>query len=138
MLLDYQGKRLRHSGERQIEAARQRLTHLSGSPFLRSPLRPIQEKRLLLENQGKRLLHGQARRIETERQHLARLAASMDAMSPFRVLARGYSITQKDSGAVVSTIEQVAVGEDLKVRLQDGVLSCTTQRKEKLEWKRKR
>ena len=64
-------------------------------------------------------------------QRLGRIAASLDALSPFRVLSRGYSIAQNEDGAVLSTIDQVTVGDSLRVRLSDGTLTCTAQGKEK-------
>lgn len=46
--------------------------------------------------------------------------ARLDAMSPLRVLERGYSITQTAEGNVVSRRDQVAIGDELRIRLADG------------------
>lgn len=57
---------------------------VQGSPFLHSPLRSIQEKRLLLDYHQQRLAHGMERQVQQARQNIGRLAASLDALSPFR------------------------------------------------------
>jgi len=46
--------------------------------------------------------------------------ASLDALSPLSVLKRGYSITQKSSGEVVSDAGQVSVGDKLDIRVAKG------------------
>ena len=68
---------------------------------------------------------------------MGRLAASLDALSPCKVLSRGYTITQKDDGTVVSTIEQVQAGEALRVLVPDGVITCTAEKKEKSKWRKR-
>lgn len=60
---------------------------------------------------------------DKERAQMA-LLAKMDALSPLRTLARGYSICQdKKSGKVVVDHTQVAVGQDLQVKLSKGSLA---------------
>lgn len=133
----HQYARLQKGMERGLQGRRERLDRLASSPFLRSPLRSVQEKRMALDYLHQRLFHVGERRLGAERERLGRLAAGLDALSPFKVLGRGYAITQTDDGTVVSTIEQVALGEALQVRLADGTLHCTTQGKEKHTWQKK-
>ncbi len=56
---------------------------------------------------------------------LARSAASLEALSPVRVLSRGYAIATDASGHVISSAEDVSVGESVKVRLGHGELAAT-------------
>ena len=104
---------------------------------MQSPQRAIQEKRLLLDYQQQRLLHAMDRQIGEHRQQMGRLAASLDALSPFKVLSRGYSITQKDDGTVVSELSQVEKGDTLRVRVSDGTITCTAEGKEKTKWRKR-
>ncbi len=129
--LGHLSARLEKAMDRTLRLHREQLTRLGSSPHLRSPLRPIQDKRFLLDYQQRRLHHSRERLLGDARQRLGRIAASLDALSPFRVLSRGYSIAQNEDGAVLSTINQVTVGDSLRVRLSDGTLTCTAQGKEK-------
>ena len=104
---------------------------------MQSPLRTIQEKRMLLDYQQQRLVHSMELRVGENRQRMGRLAASLDALSPFKVLSRGYSITQTDDGTVVSTIGQVKAGDSLRIRVSDGAITCTAEGKEKTKWRKR-
>ena len=124
--------RLQRAMDRTLQKERAK-----ASPFLQSPLRTIQEKRMLLDYQQQRLVHGMERNLQTGREQTARLAASLEALSPFRVLSRGYSIAQKEDGTVLSSIQQVSVGEALSLRLADGQVTCTATGKEKHRWQKR-
>jgi exodeoxyribonuclease VII large subunit len=129
--------RMDRSMDRRLQARRDTLRRLGSSPFLQSPQRAIQEKRLLLDYQQQRLLHAMDRQIGEHRQQMGRLAASLDALSPFKVLSRGYSITQKDDGTVVFELSQVEKGDTLRVRVSDGTITCTAEGKEKTKWRKR-
>lgn len=135
--LDHFQARLDKAIDRTLQRRRDQLGRLQASPFLQSPLRAIQEKRLQLELQQQRLIRSAEQKVQASRHELVRLAASLDALSPFRVLARGYSMTQKDDGTVVSTIQQVTAGDALQVRVSDGTITCTATGKEKHRWRKK-
>ena len=129
--------RMDRAVDRKLQVRKDALRRLGSSPFLQSPQRAIQEKRLLLDYQQQRLLHAMDRQIGEHRQQMGRLAASLDALSPFKVLSRGYSITQKDDGSVVSELSQVEKGDTLRVRVSDGTITCTAEGKEKTKWRKR-
>lgn len=64
--------------------------------------------------------------LQTQRagRRLAADAAKLDALSPLKVLGRGYAIPYKE-GAVVTSVKDVAAGDQLYMRLCDGTVSCT-------------
>lgn len=47
-------------------------------------------------------------------------AASLDALSPLKVLGRGYSIAVDDDAHVVASVDQVAPGDGVQIRVADG------------------
>ena len=60
------------------------------------------------------------------------LTAKLDAMSPLKVLTRGYSMTQTENGAVMKSVQQAKIGEQITVTLCDGsVTANVTDVKEK-------
>ena len=123
--------------DRAPQHPREHQDRARSSPSLQSPLRSIQEKRLLLDYQQQRLVHGMERQVQASRERAGRLAAALEALSPFRVLGRGYSIAQKEDGTVLSSIEQVTAGEGLSLRLADGLVTCTATGKEKHRWRKR-
>lgn len=57
---------------------------------------------------------------------LALAAARLDALSPLKTLSRGYSIAYASDGAsIVKSVEGVAAGDKVEVRVEDGRLECT-------------
>ncbi len=129
--------RLQRAMDQTLQRRREQLDRARNSPFLQSPLRSIQEKRLLLDYQQQRLVYGMERQVQASRERAGRLAAALEALSPFRVLGRGYSIAQKEDGTVLSSIEQVTAGEGLSLRLADGLVTCTATGKEKHRWRKR-
>jgi exodeoxyribonuclease VII large subunit len=61
--------------------------------------------------------------LQRARERLALSAASLDALSPLAVLHRGYAIAQDSSGKLLRDVKQVAVGDEVDVRLAKGRLT---------------
>ena len=67
-----------------------------------------------------------AHRIERDRTAIEQMKLRVRALSPQETLNRGYAVVQDDSGAVVRGTDQVAVDDELTVRLAAGELSVRT------------
>lgn len=53
-------------------------------------------------------------------------AAKLEALSPLKTLGRGYSITYAQDGhSVVDSVGKVSEGDNVRIQVQDGSLSCT-------------
>jgi exodeoxyribonuclease VII large subunit len=50
--------------------------------------------------------------------------AALDALSPLNVLGRGYSITYRENGEVLRSVERVSPDEKIKIRLSQGKLEA--------------
>ena len=55
------------------------------------------------------------------------LAQQLDALSPLATLKRGYSISRKTDGEVLTAAEQVSVGDKIEVQLAHGHLACRVE-----------
>lgn len=63
--------------------------------------------------------------VEGPRQQLALGAARLEGLSPLRVLGRGYAVCYSEAtGRVVRSAAEVATGDGVVVRVQDGRISC--------------
>lgn len=123
-------KRLEQGIVRLLALRREQLSRLGKSRVMTDPGAYIRDKRLLLDYQSRRLTHGLERSVSGQRERLARLAAALDAMSPLKVLGRGYSIAQKESGAVIASVEDAEPGEHFALHLSDGSLRCRVEAQE--------
>lgn len=116
--------------DRQIKSARKHLDVLSQSPALQSPAGYLQQRENSLELLKNRMVAAQNQNITRKNQQYIAAVSKLDAMSPLKVLSRGYSMAQKDSGEVVRSVNQVELGERITVSLSDGKLSATVMNKE--------
>ncbi len=86
---------------------------------------------MLLDYQNTRLANAMEKVVSTHRHKLSELAVSLDAMSPLKVLGRGYSIAKTTESKVLSSINDVQVGEKISLRLTDGIMDCRVEDKKK-------
>lgn len=97
------------------------------------PLKRIQGAQQTMQQLQQQLT--QKMRIQF-RQHQSRLSQSvrtLSAVSPLNTLDRGYSISlDARSGQVVQTITAVQQGQQIEVRLTDGLLDCEVKQKRQL------
>ena len=109
----------------RLSALRERLDALSQKRALRDPAAFLADKRLLLDYTQKSLASLAEKQLGERRQRFAALCASLNAMSPLAVLSRGYAVARTESGAVLRSADEVAVGERIGVTLGQGSLVCT-------------
>ncbi len=62
--------------------------------------------------------------LETRRMRLAELGRALEAVSPLATLDRGYAIVSNQKGHVLTRSGQVRPGDEIRVRLARGRLSC--------------
>lgn len=79
---------------------------------------------------------GVGRKLADNENRLHALAQHLNALSPLATLARGYSITRKTDGEVLTDTEQVSVGDKIEVQLSRGHLTCCIE--ERLDENRQR
>ena len=113
-----------------LERQNQRWKTLCESRVLTDPMAFLQDKRMQLDYVQQRLSTAAREQLQGEQQRFTRLTAALDALSPMKVLSRGYAMAQKQDGAVLKNSQQVAVGEQICVRLGQGSLQCTVDGKE--------
>ena len=128
--LDAMSNAMVSSLSRQVKAARQHLKVLSASQALRSPTGYLEQRSQSVELLKNRLVAAQNQNITRTRQRFIAQISKLEAMSPLKVLTRGYSMAQTQRGEVVRSINQVELGERIRIRLSDGTISATVMNKE--------
>lgn len=110
---------------KQIRDIRTRLEDYSSRRVMQNPISYIDSKRVELDYMQNRLLSASERAVSSKRQNFVGLATALDAMSPLKVFSRGFSIATDDSGAVLRSVSQVAVGDKFRLKLNDGAVLCS-------------
>lgn len=141
--------RMAQSLTKKLKLARQQLDLRKQSKVLQSPTRYLEDRRQDLDQLSGRMARAMSQRILTERaalngkadllpkawaaskarrsRELGTLAARLDAMSPLKVLSRGYSITETDQGAAVTTASQLHPGDHITIRFSQGRASAQVE-----------
>lgn len=142
--LDYLARRLVHPAEQlrrrqtELNQLAQRLHHASGTRLTREQLRiarlsqrlvtprhVIQREQQRLGALGLRAQRAVQGGFGQHRLNLARLASSLAHLNPEGVLARGYSIVQRENGSVVQDAAVLDAGEKIGIRLHRGQVRAT-------------
>jgi exodeoxyribonuclease VII large subunit len=63
-------------------------------------------------------------RTQAGRGALGRLAGKLESLSPLAVLSRGYALVWDGQGRLVRRAAQVAPGDPVRIRLEEGVLGA--------------
>jgi len=71
----------------------------------------------------RRLMQAMQLSLGSSQQKLSSYITALDLISPLAVLKRGFTIVTKDT-KVLTSVNDVTVGDQIEVRLADGVLSC--------------
>lgn len=139
--------RLHTAAHRRAEQQRKLLDGLQERLSNRTPMKYIEEKRLLLTQTEERLFSAVPVRLETERNRLnglqqrllaagqsglhrrklrfAQTVATLDAMSPLRVLGRGYAVATKGvKHTVVTDAAALKQGDTLHIQFAKGAADC--------------
>ena len=142
--LDYLARRLVHPAEQlrrrqtELNQLAQRLHHASDTRLTREQLRiarlsqrlvtprhVIQREQQRLGALGLRAQRAVQGGFGQHRLNLARLASSLAHLNPEGVLARGYSIVQRENGSVVQDAAMLDAGEKIGIRLHRGQVRAT-------------
>ena len=109
---------------RQLTAARQHLNALARASVLQDPGAYIAQQRKNMEFLKNRLAAAQNQSVAQKQQRYIAAVSKLDAMSPLKVLTRGYSVTQTESGEIVRSAGQVKAGDRVRIRVSDGSMTA--------------
>jgi exodeoxyribonuclease VII large subunit len=113
----------------RIATARQRLTR-AGAQILSFDLRARATLlRRHTEQRGEALRVAVDRALIAKRHRYEKLKLQLDERSPLNLLARGYAIAYDASGKVLRAADQIALGDEISVRLAKGLLDAAVRRK---------
>jgi exodeoxyribonuclease VII large subunit len=124
--------RLKTSLQNKLELNKSKYSLLANSVYLKKPIQAILEKPLQeIDDINDKLLQTYQNKINNYKLRLSQDFATLDALSPLKVLARGYSVAEVD-GKPITSVNLVAVGDKINLRVNDGTLLCEIKEKGEL------
>jgi len=131
--LDALELRSKQAMQKRLDSLRQRLNDLAAKRVLNDPAVYLDNRRMELDYWDERLLTAQERLLSAKRHSFEKRGAALDAMSPLRVLSRGYAIAENDAGKPLHSIEELSIGDTVRLRLADGRADCRVEKLDKGE-----
>src|SRR5579871_3049091 len=110
---------------RRLAAARAELGACDVRLHRAHPHRRIVEQRAALAAARHRLEAAIRPGLVARRHAVEAACGKLEALSPVRVLERGFSLTQRVDGRLVTSVTEVAPGDQVRVRLRDGAFDAT-------------
>ncbi len=90
----------------------------------------LQAKTIYLSATIKRLWHNTPQILNDKRNQLEKQVIALQSLSPLQTLARGFATLQvPGQNKIISSVEQVDVGDEIQANLRDGYLHCNIVRK---------
>ena len=118
-------KRLALLASSFVSERKKRLTFISSSPFLLSPLNFVDTKRMKMTQLGERLDGAVTRITDKKTAAYKEKVASLTALSPLAVLSRGYGVSYSEEGNIIKSVKNVKKGDVIRNALSDGELYAT-------------
>jgi exodeoxyribonuclease VII large subunit len=108
----------------RVRRERERVADLRARPVIAQPVRMLEPHRDRLQHARASLRTATVAAVARARGEFASAAASLRALSPQSTLDRGYAVVRDASGAVVTSPADVAVDDELSVRVAAGSLKA--------------
>jgi exodeoxyribonuclease VII large subunit len=125
--LDHLAENMEHAMQAKLAACQARLDRAESRLKHNNPLLELNLYHQQIEEMQRRLQQIGTHLINDKEQELARAAGVLEAVSPLSTLARGYAVARKGTGRrrkIITSAEQVQVGEEVEVLLHQGRLEC--------------
>ncbi|MBR5880513.1 MAG: exodeoxyribonuclease VII large subunit [Clostridia bacterium] len=117
-----------------VAAKREKLNLLASSRAMRAPAAVIAEKQMRIDELAVRMHNAMDKQMQSRAQGLAANIGRLEALSPLAVLSRGYAVTYREDGKLVTSVEPIKEGQGITVRYQDGSVDArvTSIKKEQI------
>ena len=121
--IDQRARHLTDGLRSLLRQAEQRLRYCTNHPALADPMQRIRERQRWIDDLAVRQQNAMGFHLRSAQQEVTRLTERLGALSPLAVLERGYAVvTRHDDRQIVRHAEQVAEGDQIEVRLHQGML----------------
>ncbi|WP_310964859.1 exodeoxyribonuclease VII large subunit [Nocardioides terrisoli] len=119
-------ERIRHALRTRVDRERAALDQLRSRPVLADPRTGLLDRTAevgALRDRARRCVE---HRLDRANDDLSHQLARVRALSPLATLRRGYAVLSDADGRALSSVEAVAAGQTIHVRLADGRIGATT------------
>jgi exodeoxyribonuclease VII large subunit len=125
--LDELHARMRQNAARSLAQRRAQAELLTRRLYARHPRAVLANARVELGPLNVRLENAMRRRLSRDGAALSDAAVRLDGLSPLTILGRGYAIATRADGRALRSAAEVAVGDEIAIRLGRGRIATRVQ-----------
>lgn len=111
----------------KISYEKKRFDFLVNRPVLNRPYDFIINNQIYLDNLERRLKNKVEIKIKTYEGLFSGLVGRLEALSPLALLKRGYVAAQDSDGKIITSIEDVNIGDTITLNMKDGLLKTKVE-----------
>ena len=105
-----------------LNANQKELQILSGELKFNSPIIKLKDKRQEIDQVLKNMIHIMDKRLDLEHKRLLKLENTLSLLNPSMGLDKGYGILIASNGALIKSVEEVIIGDNIEIIMNDGDL----------------
>lgn len=128
--LDQLSLQLRQTVGQYLNSQSQQFIQLRHRLELRSPQVRVKTAMQQWRYLNQQLIKNQQYYLHHRRQLFQQLAHQLDLLSPLKIMSRGYSLVEHQK-VLVTSVEQLQVGDEASIKLSDGIVQTTVTKIEK-------
>ncbi len=116
----------------RVERMKGRLDMFNEERFLREIRRAVDRNEENLNRLKEMLIFLVKRKVEVLRENIEMLSRVLDSSSPYKALERGYAMVMLSNNEIFKSVDDVDVGDVVRVRVKDGETKCQVKEKKKI------
>ncbi|MCD6474563.1 MAG: exodeoxyribonuclease VII large subunit [Thermoplasmata archaeon] len=113
------------------EKAGNLLQIVANSSVFKYPYELISDKIDECASLGEQLKNFWKARVEKLKNYFAIIEEKLNSSNPYKILEKGYSITLLENGELFKSVDDVEIGDGLRVIVRDGEVKCKVKEKKK-------
>ncbi len=113
----------------KLQKLQSRLEIIQKSVDLHSPMQQLRDQENMLNMLKGRMDAAQKSNFDNAEMLLKLLCTRLDGVNPLAVLSHGYSVAENKDGNIISSVSDVHIGEKIKLKLFDGEIDATVEKK---------
>jgi len=122
--LDTASERLQRTFDNQLTRLGTNLRQLDLRLMQQHPERQVETASTDVKLLEKNLQRAMGWIVDKEKVDLSTMISKLSLLNPLEIMKRGFSVPYSNDGAIIKSVQQLDKGDQLSIRLADGVANC--------------
>jgi len=130
LFLQDRSRRLARAQKNRLNEQEMKLNLILNSRGFRKPLERLREQQQSLDYAKEMLARSAKQKLLGTREKALSCVQRLESLNPAKIIQRGFSVIESLEGKPVRSVQQITVGDQIKIKLYQGKLRCKVTEKE--------